>query len=87
MLNVSLAARARLANKLARKNASPEFALRFVRRTGGYKLSLDRANPADTTITCEGKNVLLLDESMAQAMKDMTLDVTDKGAGPRLTLN
>ena len=87
MLNVTLGARVRLSRKLARKEATDDVAMRFTRRTGGWKLRLDQPRPADTAITHEGRIVLLLDEAVSQSMTDMTLDVRNSGAGPRLTLH
>lgn len=86
MLTVTLGARVRLKFKLARKKAADDLAMRFTRKTGGWKLRLDRERPADTAISHEGRVVLLLDKTVSQAMKDMTLDVRTTGAGPRLML-
>ena len=86
MLTVTLAARDRLTWKLAHKHAADDVSMRFTRQAGGWKLSLDHAGPADTAITHEGRNVLLLDKTVALAMKDKKLDVRNTDAGPRLTL-
>jgi Fe-S cluster assembly iron-binding protein IscA len=87
MLTVTPAACERLTRKLVGKKAGEDQAMRFTRKPGGWKLSVDRAKPADTTITHEGKVVLLLDEAASQAMTNSTLDVKDDGAGPRLDLH
>jgi len=47
---------------------------------------VDHARPADTAISHEGRVVLLLDEQVAQAMANMTLDVRNAEAGQRLAL-
>jgi hypothetical protein len=86
MLTVTPGAGARLLGKLARKGAADEVAMRFMRRTNGWRLRLDHARPADTAITHEGRIVLLLDEQVSQAMADMTLDVRKTETGPRLAL-
>ena len=86
MITATPGARVRLLRKLTRKDATDDVAMRFTRRTGGWKLRLDHARSADTAITHEGRLVLLLDEQVSQAMADMTLDVAGTEAGPRLTL-
>jgi hypothetical protein len=86
MLTVTTAALDRLSTKLARKKAGEGMALRFTRRPGGWRLRLDRADPADKTYTHEGRNVLLLDQDVSRAMASMTLDVRVTNRGPRLRL-
>jgi len=86
MLTVTRGAGARLLRKLARKGAADEMAMRFTRRTNGWRLRVDHARPADTAITHQGRLVLLLDEQVSEAMADMTLDVRKTKAGPRLAL-
>ncbi len=61
-------------------------ALRFTRRAGGWRLSLDRTRPNDTAFTHEGRNVLLLDAAVAKAMAALTLDVSGTEIGARLKL-
>ncbi|GEM_PF-1253378 len=86
MLTVTPAACERLTRKLARKRAGEDEAMRFTRKPGGWKLSVDRAYPNDTAIVHDGKILLLLDEVVSRAMTDATLDVRDTVAGPRLKL-
>jgi len=86
MLTVTEGALDRLSRKLVHRNAADDVALRFTRKTGGWKLRPDRTRPADQTFTHEGKEVLVLDEAVSRAMTDMTLDVRQTKAGPRLTL-
>jgi hypothetical protein len=86
MFTVTAAALDRLSRKLARKKPTDGVALRFTRRAGGWKLRLDRARPADTEFTHDGRSVLLLDTAVSQAMTNMTLDVRSTDSGPRLRL-
>jgi len=86
MLTVSSAALERLSTKLSRKKAGDDVALRFTRRAGGWRLRLDRARPADTAFTQDGRQVLLLDPVVSQAMEHMALDATKTDAGSRLRL-
>ena len=74
MLTVTEPALHRLSRRLARRKAAEGMALRFVRREGGWKLCVDHESAGDTTFTHEGKKVLLLDEDVAKAMADLTLD-------------
>lgn len=86
MLTVTPGAGVRLLRKLARKGATEDVAVRVTRRTDGWRLRVDHARPADTAISHEGRVVLLLDEQVAQAMANMTLDVRNAEAGQRLAL-
>jgi len=86
MLTVTSAALDRLSQKLMERDAADDQALRFTRKPTGWRLTLDRARPADTTVAHGRKNVLLLDAAVSQAMKDMTLDVRKAKSGPRLKL-
>jgi len=86
MLQVTEAARGRLLSKLSGRKAADDEVWRFTRKKSGWKLLLDRANPNDVTLTHEGRNVLLLDEGVSRKMTKMTLDATNAGSKPRLTL-
>jgi len=86
MFSVTIAARNRLLRKLTHKKASEGIALRCTRRKTGWRLRLDRAHPDDTAFVHEGRNVLLADEVVSQALTNVTLDVKNTDAGPRLTL-
>jgi hypothetical protein len=86
MLTVTDAALDRLTQKLTHRKAADDMALRFTRKPHGWKLMLDSSRPADTAIAHGGRNVLLMDAAVSQAMKNMTLDVRAAKVGPRLTL-
>ncbi len=86
MLNVTKPALHRLSHRLARRKAGHDVALRFTRREGGWNLGPDQERPGDVTFAYEGRNVLLLDETAAGAMTNMTLDVRKTEEGPRLRL-
>lgn len=86
MLTVTVAALDRLSKKLAHMKAAQDAAMRFSRGDGGWRLHLDTARPADTLFAHEDRTVLVLDEAVSEAMTDMTLDVKDTEAGPRLSL-
>jgi hypothetical protein len=86
MLNVTKPALDRLSHRLARRKAATDIALRFTRRDGRWKLGRDQERPGDVTFAHDGRNVLLLDETAAKAMTNMTLDVQNTDAGPRLRL-
>lgn len=86
MLDVSKPALARLSYKLAHDDSGKDVALRFTPHENGWKLSPDRARFGDVTFTHGGRNVLLLDESVSQAMADLMLDLRRTDSGPRLRL-
>jgi len=86
MLNVTESALDRLSDRLARREAAENVALRFTRHDGRWRLGQDQERPGDVKFTHDGRNVLLLDKSAAKAMANMTLDIQDSDAGPRLRL-
>ena len=86
MLNVTKPALNRLSRRLVHDEADYDIALRFTRRTGGWKLGPDQARPGDVTFAHDGRNVLLLDPTTAQDMANLRLDVRKTDAGARLRL-
>ena len=86
MFTVTIGALNRLSKKLARKKPKDGVALRFTRRTGGWRLGLDQPRPGDTEFSHDGRSVLLLDAAVSRAMTNMTLDVKSTDSGSRLTL-
>lgn len=86
MLRVTKPALERLSCKLDYKDAGEGEALRFTRRKGGWSLRLDRASDRDTAFDRDGRKVLLLDEAVAKAMANMTLDTRESGKRSRLRL-
>ncbi len=86
MLTVTPAARDRLLSKLNRRKAADDVAMRFTRRRNGWRLRPDQIRPDDTTVTCEGRKVLLLDAVVAKAMTTLTLDVSNTETGAKLRL-
>jgi Fe-S cluster assembly iron-binding protein IscA len=86
MFTVTEAALDRLSWKLAHKKAANEMAMRFAEKEGGWRLRLDHQGPNDTVFAHRGRNVLLLDRAVAQAMTNRTLDTRNTAAGSRLTL-
>jgi hypothetical protein len=86
MFTVTEAARSRLLSKLVGRNAADDEAFRFTRKSGGWKLRLDRPHPDDTKLVHKGRNVLLLDGAVKRSMAKLTLDVIAGEAPPKLTL-
>ncbi len=86
MFRVTTAALNRLSSKLAGKKASLDEAFRFTRRSGGWRLRLDRPRSEDMEFTNDGRRVLLLDAAASQAMTNKMLDVRSTESGPRLRL-
>jgi hypothetical protein len=87
MLTVSNAARTLLLSKLHRKNAAEGVAMRFTRKTKGWKLRADEERKNDTVFTHEGRSVLILDSAVAKEMATLTLDVRMEKSGARLRLH
>lgn len=86
MLTVTETASVRLAEKLVRKRADDDVALRFVRMQRGWKLDLDTPTSDDVLFTHQGRTVLVLDAEAARLLVDQTLDTKDSPAGSRLHL-
>ena len=86
MLNVTNAALKQLNSRLITQSATEDTALRFKRREKRWRLEPDRERPGDVTFASDGRNVLLLDESIAQATANWVLDVRSTSMGPRLNL-
>ena len=86
MLKVTDAARNRLLSKLVSRKASDSEAFRFTRKKGGWKLRIDQAQPNDTKLAHQGRDVLLLDQDVSRNMSKLTLDVTSVDSNQRLTL-
>jgi hypothetical protein len=86
MINVTKRALDRLSRWLDREEAAQDVAMRFTRRADRWKLDQDQARPGDLTFAHDGRNVLLLDATAAEAMADLTLLVRNTDAGPRLRL-
>ena len=87
MLTVTPAANDRLVRKLKGKGAEEGVAMRFVRRTGGWRLRLDKPAVGDVLFAHEGRTVLVLDAACAGLLADRTLDAVAAAAGPRLKLS
>lgn len=87
MLTVTKAALDRLSKKLASRKVGGDRAFRFTQETGGWRLRPDRSRPDDTTFIHEGKNVLLLDTAVSEAMTELRLHVRMTGAAAKLRLH
>lgn len=86
MLTITDSALARLTQRLDRRGAAAEQALRFTRREGGWKLSLSHASDGDTLFQHEGRTVLLLDKAVSDALSALTLDVSRVKTSGKLRL-
>jgi hypothetical protein len=86
MLDVTKPALNRLSHRLTLKRAAADIALRITRREGAWRLRFDRQRPGDTAIANDGRNVLLMEETVTQATADMKLCVRATETGPRLRL-
>lgn len=86
MLEVTGAALNRLSKKLAQKKADDGETFRFIKNKGGWKLSVDRAQPGDKAFLYAGREVLVLDPVVTKAMARHRLDVHNTERGERLKL-
>jgi hypothetical protein len=86
MFTVTETALDRLTQKLVGKNAAVEMALRVLERKGIWRLRVDRPQPEDTVFAHHGREVLLMDKTVAQSLANNTLDTRSTPKGPRLTL-
>lgn len=86
MLSVTKSALERLSRKLTRKGVAEGMALRFSRQKGRWTLLLDRQSAGDEAFSHDGRTVLLLDEAVAGALANMTLDARKIDGRSRLKL-
>lgn len=88
MLTLTDAAGACLADRLAKKGAGGDEALRFLRRRKrhGWMLRLAKPGPTDATFSHDGRIVLVLDEQSSKLLNDRMLDIKQTDKGPRLRL-
>jgi len=88
MLTLTEAAGARLTEKLVKKNAGKDVALRFIREgePQRWTLQFDKHGPADVTFLHAGRIVLVLDEKSSHLLRNRMLDMRDTEEGPRLRL-
>ena len=88
MFTLTEAAGIRLAQKLAKKSAGEDVALRFVRQRKQrcWALRLDKPCPSDATFSHAGRIVLMLDEQSSHRLRNRMLDIRDTDEGPRLRL-
>jgi hypothetical protein len=86
MLTVTESAGAHLSSLLVEAEAPEKVAIRFVREGDGFALDLDNPRDGDTTFAHQERTVLVLDDEVSKLMADLTLDVKDSDAGPKLTL-
>lgn len=88
MFNLTEAAGARLADKLAKKSAGDDDVLRFTHqeKSRRWTLRLDKPLASDTALSHEGRIVLVLDEKSSHLLRNKMLDIRETDGGPRLRL-
>ncbi len=88
MLTVTDKAAQHLRDTLSREEKrAPGAAFRIVNTEEGYQLTLGEAKEGDQVFEHEGKNYLLLDQEVGEALSSATLDVQESPEGTRLTLS
>jgi len=87
MLTLTDAASEHLAKLLDESDVPDEAAVRLVVREEGVALAADQPKPEDTTFEHNGKTILVLDEQVAEALNDRTLDVEDTEQGRALAIS
>ncbi len=85
MLTLTEAAARLLAEVLERDEASDR-AIRIVEGAGGWRMRLDHEAPEDESFEHEGRTIILLAPSVAEALEDKTLDVHNTEQGWKLRL-
>lgn len=86
MLTMTEAAGAHLSGLLGQVEAPDEAAVRIVIQEQGLSLQLDTVKPGDETFEHEGHTVLVLDQQVAEAMAERTLDVEEVEGDARLAI-
>ena len=86
MLTVTDKAAQYLRESLIRKEEGAPEALRIVQTEDAYQLTLDNTKDGDHVFEQDGRNYLLLDSGVGEALSDATLDVHESPQGLSLTL-
>lgn len=87
MLTVTEAARDKLKETLLANTEDREIALRLtINPPGQLGLMLDKESPGDSIIEHEGSKLLLLEQEVAELLKEATLDVQNSPDGPALVV-
>ena len=86
MLTLTETAGARLVEKLDKKGAADDSAIRLVRKRRGWRLRVDRPATGDALFAHDGRTVLMLDADASQRLTDRTLDTRDSDSGQKLWL-
>lgn len=85
MLTVTDEATQYLREKLKKESAPGAF--RIVETEEAYRFTLDEAKEGDQVFEHEGKNYLLLDTEVGEALSSATLDVQESPEGTQLILS
>jgi Fe-S cluster assembly iron-binding protein IscA len=86
MFAVTETAGIRLVEKLAKRATDDDSVMRFVRKSRGWLLRLDKPATDDSVFEHEGQTVLVVDAKAARLLVDRTLDTKDSSAGSKLCL-
>jgi len=86
MLTVSPAAGSYILSVLTKRNIPANVAARLNVDFGDLQIRLEQAQPADTTITYQGRTIIVLDPETARSLSQHTIDVVPSPVGPELVL-
>ncbi|TAK82892.1 MAG: hypothetical protein EPO20_19375 [Betaproteobacteria bacterium] len=86
MPEMTLAAGGFLYAVLERAQAPAETAIRLEIDGDTLTSKLDQPRPGDATLAHEGRNVLVLDDRVAQLLDGITIDVEPSSEGDKLVL-
>ena len=86
MFAVTETAGIRLLEKLSKRATSDDSVMRFVRKSRGWLLRLDKPELDDSLFEHDGQTVLVVDAKAARLLSDRTLDTKDASAGSKLCL-
>ena len=88
MVDVTTRAKETLAQMKESANVSdPDIGLRLEAETsGGFGLFPDKQKPGDQIVEYRGAKVLLIEDSLAEALTDARIDCKTTGKGPQLVI-
>ena len=87
MLTLTTEAGAHLAEMLTQAGAPDEAAVRLLVSDEGVALAADSPKPDDTTFEHDGRTVLVMEQSVADALSERTIDVRDTPEGKSLAIS
>ena len=87
MIGITERAKRELNELLFKKSDMPQARLRLTGNRTNLGMGVDIELPSDEVVKYQGKNILVVDRSLAGSLKGIVLDVDDTPQGPQLVID